>query len=466
MNQTYEKLVKCYEYCRDKVNFIPKAALVLGSGLGNYARNVKVVAEIPYSEIEGFPVSTVAGHDGRFLFGYIEEVPVVLMKGRVHYYEGYSMQDVVLPIRLMKMLGAEILFLTNASGGIKKGFSAGDFMLITDQIASFVPSPLIGKNLDELGPRFPDMSEVYNKDLQEIIRETAKEEQIPLQEGVYLQFTGPNYESPAEVRLAGILGADAVGMSTACEAIAANHMGMKICGISCISNLACGISEAPLNHEEVQKTADEKAPLFERLVTKSIVKMCKMTPDDTQLVPEDKNSVIEEKQSLTEEVSETMKRQQVRIYTDGAARGNPDGPGGYGTVLEFVDTKGELHMKEFSCGYKKTTNNRMELMAAIVGLEALNKPCDVELYSDSKYLVDAFNQHWIDSWLKKGWKRGKNEPVKNIDLWKRLLKAKEQHRVTFIWVKGHDGHAQNERCDELATTAADGDNLLDDVVLE
>lgn len=466
MNQTYEKLVKCYEYCRDKVNFIPKAALVLGSGLGNYARNVKVVAEIPYSEIEGFPVSTVAGHDGRFLFGYIEEVPVVLMKGRVHYYEGYSMQDVVLPIRLMKMLGAEILFLTNASGGIKKGFSAGDFMLITDQIASFVPSPLIGKNLDELGPRFPDMSEVYNKDLQEIIRETAKEEQIPLQEGVYLQFTGPNYESPAEVRLAGILGADAVGMSTACEAIAANHMGMKICGISCISNLACGISEAPLNHEEVQKTADEKAPLFERLVTKSIVKMCKMTPDDTQLVPEDKNSVVEEKQSLTEEVSETMKRQQVRIYTDGAARGNPDGPGGYGTVLEFVDTKGELHMKEFSCGYKKTTNNRMELMAAIVGLEALNKPCDVELYSDSKYLVDAFNQHWIDSWLKKGWKRGKNEPVKNIDLWKRLLKAKEQHRVTFIWVKGHDGHAQNERCDELATTAADGDNLLDDVVLE
>lgn len=466
MNQTYEKLVKCYEYCRDKVNFIPKAALVLGSGLGNYARNVKVVAEIPYSEIEGFPVSTVAGHDGRFLFGYIEEVPVVLMKGRVHYYEGYSMQDVVLPIRLMKMLGAEILFLTNASGGIKKGFSAGDFMLITDQIASFVPSPLIGKNLDELGPRFPDMSEVYNKDLQEIIRETAKEEQIPLQEGVYLQFTGPNYESPAEVRLAGILGADAVGMSTACEAIAANHMGMKICGISCISNLACGISEAPLNHEEVQKTADEKAPLFERLVTKSIVKMYKMTPDDTQLVSEDKNSLIEEKQSLTEEVSETMKRQQVKIYTDGAARGNPDGPGGYGTVLEFVDTKGELHTKEFSCGYKKTTNNRMELMAAIVGLEALNKPCDVELYSDSKYLVDAFNQHWIDSWLKKGWKRGKNEPVKNIDLWKRLLKAKEQHRVTFIWVKGHDGHAQNERCDELATTAADGDNLLDDVVLE
>lgn len=156
----------------------------------------------------------------------------------------------------------------------------------------------------------------------------------------------------------------------------------------------------------------------------------------------------------------------VKIYTDGAARGNPDGPGGYGTVIEYVDTKGQLHTREYSCGYKKTTNNRMELMAAIVGLEALNRPCDVELYSDSKYLVDAFNQHWIDSWLLKGWKRGKNEPVKNVDLWKRLLNAKEPHKVTFIWVKGHDGHAQNERCDILATTAADGENLIDDVVLE
>ena len=153
---------------------------------------------------------------------------------------------------------------------------------------------------------------------------------------------------------------------------------------------------------------------------------------------------------------------QVKIYTDGAARGNPDGPGGYGAVLEYVDPKGTLHTKELSQGYKKTTNNRMELMAVIVALEALNRPCEVELYSDSKYVVDAFNQHWIDSWLKKGWKRGKNEPVKNADLWKRLLKAKEPHQVTFIWVKGHDGHPENERCDFLATSAADGDNLFDD----
>lgn len=156
----------------------------------------------------------------------------------------------------------------------------------------------------------------------------------------------------------------------------------------------------------------------------------------------------------------------VSIYTDGAARGNPDGPGGYGTVLEYVDTKGELHTRELSQGYKKTTNNRMELMAVIAGLEALNRPCRVDLYSDSKYVVDAFNQKWIDGWLKKGWKRGKNEPVKNVDLWKRLLRAKEPHQVTFIWVKGHDGHPQNERCDELATSAADGEDLIEDVVVE
>ena len=152
----------------------------------------------------------------------------------------------------------------------------------------------------------------------------------------------------------------------------------------------------------------------------------------------------------------------VKIYTDGAARGNPDGPGGYGCVLHYVDPKGQLHTREYSAGYQKTTNNRMELMAAIAGLEALNRPCQVELYSDSKYLVDAFNQHWIEGWLKKGWKRGKNEPVKNVDLWKRLLAAKEPHQVTFHWVKGHAGHPENERCDQLATSAADGDNLLVD----
>ena len=156
----------------------------------------------------------------------------------------------------------------------------------------------------------------------------------------------------------------------------------------------------------------------------------------------------------------------VEIYTDGAARGNPDGPGGFGCVLQVRDSAGNLHEKEMSQGYVRTTNNRMELMAAIAGLEALNRPCQVRLYSDSQYLVNAFNQHWIDSWLKKGWKRGKNEPVKNVDLWQRLLKAKEPHQVTFIWVKGHDGHEMNERCDRLATGAADGENLIEDEGIE
>ena len=157
---------------------------------------------------------------------------------------------------------------------------------------------------------------------------------------------------------------------------------------------------------------------------------------------------------------------KVTIYTDGSARGNPDGPGGYGTILSYIDGTGTEHLREYSQGYKKTTNNRMELLAAIVGLEALIRPCDVTLYSDSQYLVKAFNDHWLEGWIKKGWKRGKNEPVKNVDLWKRLLAAMEPHNVEFVWVKGHAGHPQNERCDELATSAADSDDLLDDVVEE
>ena len=180
------------------------------------------------------------------------------------------MSDVVLPIRLMKLMGAKVLFLTNASGGINGEFHAGDFMLIRDQISDFVPSPLIGSNIDELGVRFPDMSNIYDKDLQKIIRRTAMQQDIPLQEGVYIQLSGPNYESPAEIRMCRMIGADAVGMSTACEAVAANHMGMKICGISCVSNLASGISPVPLTHKEVQETADRVAPLFKRLVTESI----------------------------------------------------------------------------------------------------------------------------------------------------------------------------------------------------
>lgn len=273
MNPIYDKLEKCYRCVREKTDFQPKVALILGSGFVQYMDEFQIVDRIDYHEIEGFPVSTVEGHAGEFLFGYTREVPLVIMNGRVHYYEGYSMQDVVLPTRLMKMLGAEILFLTNAAGGCGDGFQAGDLMLITDQLSMFVDSPLIGKNVSELGTRFPDMSEIYDKDLQEIIRKTAKKLGMDLKEGIYCQFKGPNYESPAEVRAAKMLGASAVGMSTACEAIAANHMGMKICGLSCLTNLAAGMSEQPLSHAEVQETASKVAPMIRKLLHESIVAM-------------------------------------------------------------------------------------------------------------------------------------------------------------------------------------------------
>ena len=248
---------------------------MLGSGLGDYAKQIEVVCELPYAEIAGFPVSTVPGHAGKFILGYLEGIAVVCMKGRVHYYEGYPITDVVLPTRLMKLMGAKILFLTNAAGGVNSTFHAGDLMLIRDHIACFAPNPLIGPNIDELGVRFPDMSHVYDTKLQEIICDTAKEQGVYLQEGVYAQLTGPSFESPADIRMMRVLGADAVGMSTVVEAIAANHMGMRICGVSCISNLAAGMTSNPLSHEEVQEAADLAAPNFARLVTESVKKMGK-----------------------------------------------------------------------------------------------------------------------------------------------------------------------------------------------
>lgn len=270
MNENYEKLMKCFQCVQQKITFKPEIALILGSGLGDYADTMEVVETLDYHDIEGFPVSTVPGHKGRFVFGYAGGVPIVAMQGRVHFYEGYKPQDVVLPIRLMKLMGAKVLFLTNAAGGINRSFNAGDFMLITDQISMSVPSPLIGENIDELGVRFPDMSEVYSRRLRKIIENSAVTSGVPLRRGVYIQTTGPQYETPAEIRAYERLGADAVGMSTAIEAIAARHAGMEICGISCISNLAAGISVNPLTHAEVQETADRVAPLFKKLVTQAI----------------------------------------------------------------------------------------------------------------------------------------------------------------------------------------------------
>lgn len=262
-----DRLLKCKKIIREKTTFIPEIAIVLGSGLGNYAEKMEIVTEISYTEIEGFPVSTVAGHDGKFLFGYIGEKAVVMMKGRVHYYEGYEMEDVVLPIRLMKMLGAKTLILTNAAGGIDSSYVSGDLMLIEDQITSFVSSPLRGQNLESLGTRFPDMSSIYDQELKDIAKKIAHKQGLDLKQGVYLQTQGPNYESPAEIKMYAACGAHAVGMSTACEAVAAKHMGMKILGISCISNMAAGILDQPLNHLEVQETANKIQSTFEKLIS-------------------------------------------------------------------------------------------------------------------------------------------------------------------------------------------------------
>lgn len=269
----YKKLLNCYEKCREKTDFVPRVALILGSGLGALADELDARAVVSYDELEDFPISTVPGHKGRFVFGYIGDCPVVVMQGRVHYYEGYDISDVVLPVRLMHMLGAETLFLTNAAGGINFSFSAGDLMLITDQISTFIPSPLRGANIDELGERFPDMTKIYDERLCEIIDEAAAKHGISLKSGVYVQTPGPNYESPAEVRMLRTMGADAVGMSTACEAIAARHCAMRVCGISCISNLASGISLTPLTHDEVRETADRIAPVFKKLVREAISAM-------------------------------------------------------------------------------------------------------------------------------------------------------------------------------------------------
>lgn len=260
MNYKYIKGI--YNKLRKMTDIVPKMAIVLGTGFGGFENEIEVIDRVDYHSLDGMPVSTVEGHKGEFLFGYLGKVPVAAMKGRVHYYEGYSMQEVVLPIRLLKMMGAEVLFLSNAAGGVNKSLNAGDLMLITDHISSFVPSPLIGKNIDELGTRFPDMSCVYDRDLCDIIRRAAREAEVELKEGVYVQLTGPNFETPAEVNMLRAIGADAVGMSTAVEAMTARHCGMRVCAISCISN-ASGSSDT---HEQVQAAVQKAEQQFNKLV--------------------------------------------------------------------------------------------------------------------------------------------------------------------------------------------------------
>lgn len=268
-----EKLNKCYEEVRAKTDFEPDIALVLGSGLGDFADNIDVQGEIPYSEIDGFPVSTAPGHEGKFVYGTLGGKKIICMKGRVHLYEGYAASDVVLPIRIMKMMGAKTLILTNAAGGLNTSYQAGDLMLITDHISDFVPNPLVGGNIDDLGTRFPDMGQVYKEDLNNTIRASAQELGITLREGVYIQLSGPSYETPAEVKMCRSLGADAVGMSTVVEAIAANHAGMKVCGISCITNMSSDTHNKVTTEQEVIDAANKASASFTKLLIKSIENM-------------------------------------------------------------------------------------------------------------------------------------------------------------------------------------------------
>lgn len=261
---------KGLDYIRSKTDFSPDICIVLGSGLGELANDIESVCEIEYGDIPGFPVSTAPGHKGRFVFGTLCGKKVAAMQGRVHLYEGYSPKQVVMPERLLRAMGARIIILTNACGGINKNLKRGDLMMIDDHISSFVPSPLTGPNDDDIGPRFPDMSEVYSERLKKVIMKSAEKCGIGLKRGVYIQLPGPAFETKAEIKMCAALGADAVGMSTAIEAQAARHCGFEVCGISCITNLACGISNKPITSEEVTETANEVSEKF-RVLIKEII---------------------------------------------------------------------------------------------------------------------------------------------------------------------------------------------------
>lgn len=277
MSEEYERLKRSFESIRGDMPFIPKIAIVLGSGLGAYADSLNIMQSIEYEDIVDFPHATVPGHKGRFIFAYMEETPVVVMQGRIHYYEGYSMSDVVMPIRLMYLMGARYLVLTCAASGINYRFSPGDLMLIEDQIGCFVPSPLRGDNIPELGRRFCDMKEVYTKELREIILDSAREFDMNLHRGVFIQLSGPEYETISEIKMCRTLGADAVGMSTACEATAACHMGMKVCGLACITNMAVGIMEKPLTFEGIRTSAEKLLPKLTVVLGESVRQMGYLT---------------------------------------------------------------------------------------------------------------------------------------------------------------------------------------------
>ena len=264
------KISAAAEFIKNKSKYTPEIGLILGSGLGSLADTIEEAEFFDYADIPNFPTSTVEGHKGRLVIGLLEGKQVIAMQGRFHFYEGYSMQEVTFPVRVMKALGVNTIVVTNAAGGANTNFKPGDLMLIKDHINLSGNNPLIGKNDQRLGPRFPDMSSAYTPKYIDVVKECANKLNIELQEGVYAFFSGPTYETPAEVKMARILGADAVGMSTAPEVIVASHSGIEVIGISCITNMAAGILDQPLDHEEVIETTQKVKAEFLSLV-KSVV---------------------------------------------------------------------------------------------------------------------------------------------------------------------------------------------------
>lgn len=270
MDNTYKKALDSAEFIKAKIKYTPDIAIILGSGLGPLVCEIEDAVEIDYRDIPNFPLTTVEGHAGKLVAGKLGGKSVIAMKGRFHYYEGYDVSEVVFPVRVFKLMGINNLLVTNAAGGINQSFKSGALMLIKDHLSFFAPSALRGKNINEFGTRFPDMSEAYTKSLIEMARKAAAEEGIDVKEGIYAFSQGPMYESPAEIKALRVLGADAVGMSTVPEVITARHAGMKVLGISCITNMAAGILDQPLNHEEVMQTAKRVEKSFTGLVSKLV----------------------------------------------------------------------------------------------------------------------------------------------------------------------------------------------------
>ncbi|MBF0300374.1 MAG: purine-nucleoside phosphorylase [Oligoflexia bacterium] len=269
----YAKIMNAVNFIQSKKQFLPKVGVVLGSGLGIFGDHVKNKIEISYQDIPHFFKTTIEGHKGKLILGEIGDVPVVVLQGRVHFYEGHSIEEVVFPVRVLAKLGIKMLVLTNASGGVNFSYRPGDLVLLEDHINLTGKNPLIGPNLDEFGPRFPDMTYAYNKQMNEQFIETAGEINYNLKRGVYCALTGPSYETPAEIRMLRAIGADMVGMSTVPETIAANHMGVKVAAISCVTNMAAGLLDQKLDHEEVKMEANKAMNIFTKLLTNTIAKL-------------------------------------------------------------------------------------------------------------------------------------------------------------------------------------------------